>query len=83
MLHLTLSCVLTLTEMVPSLFKPREIRGFIQGNAFGHFYRMIGLTADNSNGLANDRIANDGLANSLLHHITSATAVWLAESSHG
>ena len=83
MLYILLICVLTVSVVFPTMFKPREIRGFIQGNAFGHFYRMIGLTADNSNGLANDRIANDGLANSLLHHITSATAVWLAESSHG
>ena len=32
MLYVLLSCVLTLSQMFPTIFKPREIHNFNQGN---------------------------------------------------
>lgn len=39
MLHIVLICVLTLSLMFPTVFKPGEIRNFIQGN------RLVAITS--------------------------------------
>ena len=36
MLYILLSCVLTLSQMFPTIFKPREIHNFSQGNGPFH-----------------------------------------------